>query len=58
MTNNEISRLAKNAPALCRQHLLDLIKGAKEKLDTEQVKAILKILRREAQKKTSTPTCI
>jgi hypothetical protein len=52
MTNAEISRLAKDAPALRREHLLCLIEDAEEKSDTVQAQAILEILRREAQKKT------
>jgi hypothetical protein len=51
VTNTEISRLAKDASALRRQHLQDLIKDAEEKLDTVRAQAILDILRREAQKK-------
>ncbi len=50
-TNAEISRLAKDAPALRREHLLGLIENAEEKSDTARVQAILEILRREAQKK-------
>ncbi len=41
MTNTELSRLAKDAPALRRQHLQDLIEDAKKKLDTVQAQAIL-----------------
>ena len=51
MTNTKISRLAKDASALRRQHLQDLIKDAEEKSDTVRAQAILEILRREAQKK-------
>jgi hypothetical protein len=51
MTNTEISRLAKNAPALRRQHLQDLIEDAEEKSDTVRAQAVLEILRRKAQKK-------
>jgi hypothetical protein len=51
MTNTEISRLAKDASALCRQHLQDLIKDAEEKSDTVRAQAILDIFRCEAQKK-------
>ena len=51
LTNAEISRLAKDAPALRREHLLSLIEDAEEKSDTVRAKAILEILRREAQKK-------
>ena len=71
LTNAEISRLAKDAPALRREHLLGLIEDAEEKSDTVRAQAILEILRREAQKKTwrkinystrpprgAAPTCI
>ena len=71
MTNNKISRLAKDASALRRQHLQDLIKDAEEKTDTVRAQAILKILCHEAQKKkwrkinysirpprSAAPTCI
>jgi len=70
-TNAEISRLAKDAPALHREHLLGLIEDAEEKSDNVQAQAILEILHREAQKKTwreinystrpprgAAPTCI
>jgi len=71
ITNAEISRLAKDAPALRREHLLGLIEDAEEKSDTVRAQAILEILSREAQKKTwrkinystrpprgAAPTCI
>ncbi len=51
MTNTEISRLAKDAPALRRQHLQDLIEDAEEKSNTVRAQVILEILRHEAQKK-------
>ena len=51
MTNTKISRLAKDAPALRRQHLQDLIKDAEMKSDAYRAQAIIEILRREAQKK-------
>jgi hypothetical protein len=51
MSNTKISCLAKDAPALRRQHLQDLIEHAEEKLDTVRAQAILEILCREGQKK-------
>ena len=52
VADEEIRRLAKNAPALRRQHLLDLIKAAERNDDDVQAKAIMEILRREVQEKT------
>jgi hypothetical protein len=51
VTEQEIKCLSKDAPALCCQHLLDLIEDAKRHDDTTQAKAILEILRREKRKK-------
>jgi hypothetical protein len=51
VTKQEIQHLLKDAPALQRQHLLDLIKDAKKHDDTIRAKAILEILKREEQKK-------
>jgi hypothetical protein len=51
VTKQVIQRLSKGAPALQCQHLLDLIKDAKKHDDTICAKAILKILKREEQKK-------
>jgi hypothetical protein len=44
VADNEIRRLAKDAPALCRQHLLDLIEAAERNDDNIQAKAIMIIL--------------
>ncbi len=52
VADNEIRRLAKDAPALRRQHLLDLIKAAERNDDDVQAKAMMEILQREVQKKT------
>jgi hypothetical protein len=52
VTNSKISRLAKDAPALLKQHLLNLIEEAESKSDSIQAQAIMDILRREAQKKS------
>jgi hypothetical protein len=52
VTNTEITRLAKDAPALRRQHLHDLIKEAEGKSDAARAQAILEILCREAKKKS------
>ncbi len=52
VTDNEIQQLVKDAPALRRQHLLDLIKAAEKNDDAVQAKAIMEILQQEAQKKT------
>jgi hypothetical protein len=51
VTEQEIKRLSKDAPTLCRQHLLDLIEDAERHDDTTRAKAILENLRREEQKK-------
>jgi hypothetical protein len=51
VTEHEIKCLSKDAPALRRQHLLDLIEDPKRHDDMTQAKAILEILRREEQKK-------
>jgi hypothetical protein len=44
VADNEIRRLAKDAPALRRQHLLDLIEAAERNDDDVQAKAIMEIL--------------
>ncbi len=46
-----ISRLAKDAPALRRQHLLNLSEAAKSNDDVPHFKAILKMMEQEDQKK-------
>jgi hypothetical protein len=50
-TNQEIKQLSKDAPALCQQHLLDLITDAEQRDDMQCTKAIQGMLEREAQKK-------
>jgi hypothetical protein len=50
VTEQEIQCLLKDAPALCCQHLLDLLEDAKKHEDTIQAKAIPEILKREEQK--------
>ncbi len=52
ITNNEIQQLAKDAPALRQQHLLDPIDSAEQNYDTVQAQVIMEILQHEAQKKT------
>ena len=44
ITNNELTRLAKDAPALQRQHLQDLIEEAEGKSDAVRAQATLEIL--------------
>ncbi len=44
VTDNEIQQLAKDAPALCRQHLFDLIEAVERNDDAVQAKAIMEIL--------------
>jgi hypothetical protein len=44
VTDNEIRQLAKDNPALCRQHFHDLIKAAERNYDAVQAKAIIEIL--------------
>jgi hypothetical protein len=51
VTEQEIKRLLKDAPALRCQHLLDLIQDAKTHDNMTRAKAILEILKREEQKK-------
>jgi hypothetical protein len=50
----EVKKISKDAPALCRQHLLDMILSAKDSGDSDRAKEILEILQREAQKKRRT----
>ena len=52
ITNSELARLSKDAPALRQQHLKDLIEEAEGNQEMERAQAITDILRREAQKKT------
>jgi hypothetical protein len=52
ITDQEIKRLLKDAPALRRQHLLNLIQDATKQDDMIRAKAILEILKREEQKKS------
>jgi hypothetical protein len=49
--NLEVKKLSKDAPALRRQHLLDMISSVEDSGDSNRAKEILKILQREAQKK-------
>ncbi len=51
VTNQEIKRLLKDAPAFRRQHLPDLVTDAEQRDDTQCVKAIQGMLEQEAQKK-------
>jgi hypothetical protein len=47
----KLSELAKDAPALCRQHLLDLCKAADDRGDSARSTIILEILTREQERK-------
>jgi hypothetical protein len=47
----EIKKLSKDAPALRRQHLLDMVSSAEDTGNPNHAKELLKILQREAQKK-------
>jgi hypothetical protein len=47
----KVKTLSKDAPALCQQHLLDIILSVEDSGDSNRTKEILKILQREAQKK-------
>ncbi len=49
--DQEISRLAKDAPALRHQHLLNLAEAAKSNDDVPRFKAIVEMMEREDQKK-------
>jgi hypothetical protein len=49
--NLEIKKLSKDALALRRQHLLDMVSSAEDTGNPNHAKKILKILQREAQKK-------
>jgi hypothetical protein len=51
VTEQEIKHLSKDAPALRRQHLLELIENAEKNDDSLQAKAIVEILCRKSQKK-------
>jgi hypothetical protein len=51
ITQHQLWRLAKDAPALRQKHLLDLQKAADEKGDVACSAVILKILTREKQRK-------
>ena len=51
VTDQEISRLAKDAPALWRQHLLDLAEAAKSSDDIPWFKAIMEMMEHKDQKK-------
>ena len=51
ITQHQLSRLAKDAPALRRKYLLELQKAADEKGDTARAAVILKILTREQERK-------
>jgi hypothetical protein len=47
----EFKKLSKDAPTLCRQHLLDMVSSAEDTGNPNRAKEILKILQREAHKK-------
>ncbi len=51
ITQHQLSRLAKDAPTLCRKHLLDLQKAADEKGDSACSAIILEILTRDQERK-------
>jgi hypothetical protein len=51
ITQHQLSRLAKDAPTLCRKHLLDLQKAADEKGDSARSAIILEILTHEQERK-------
>jgi hypothetical protein len=51
ITDQEIERLSKDAPALRCQHLLDLIQDTTKQDNMIRAKTILEILKREEQKK-------
>ena len=52
ITHKKLSELAKDAPTLCRQHLLDLRKAADDRGDTARSTIILEILTREQEQKS------
>jgi hypothetical protein len=49
ITHRKLSELAKDAPTLCRQHLLNLRKAADDRGDTARSSIILEILTREQE---------
>jgi hypothetical protein len=51
ITHNKLSELAKDAPTLHRQHLLDLRKAADDRGDTARSSIILEILTQEQEQK-------
>ena len=51
ITHNKLSELAKDAPTLRRQHLLDLRKAADDRGDTARSSIILEILTQEQEQK-------
>jgi hypothetical protein len=51
ITQHQLYRLAKDAPTLRQNHLLDLQKAAEEKGDSARAAVILKILTREQERK-------
>jgi len=51
ITQHQLSRLAKDAPALRRKHLLELQKSADERGDVARAAVILEILTREQERK-------
>jgi hypothetical protein len=51
VAHRRLSELAKDAPALCRQHLLDLQKAADEQRDSVRSGIILEILTRDQEQK-------
>jgi hypothetical protein len=51
ITDKEIKRLLKDAPAVRCQHLLDFVQDATKQDATIRAKAILEILKRKEQKK-------
>ncbi len=55
VTEQKIKRLSKDAPALRRWHLLELIENAEKNDDSLQAKAIVEILCCKSQKKRWRP---
>jgi hypothetical protein len=51
IAHHKLSDLAKDAPTLCRQHLLDLQKVADDRGDSARSGIILEILTREQEQK-------
>jgi hypothetical protein len=51
VTDQEIKQLLKDAPALRQQRLFDLVESPEKNNDLVHAKAIMELLKREAQKK-------